>query len=167
MLSTMSSVLVVDPAISVLNKHLTVPAEDVLSQDSVERCFEIILKTALLVLPYNQPLQPFPFVRLLLTGLDNPVFEDPVLLEQLQFMPLALLFCVDALENVIRQVSSMTLLPEHIHRILWIKAWSARLACKISLIRMPFNGECLFGESPGVDLGHSTCKSISSPRLLL
>lgn len=39
------SVLVVDPAISVLNKHFTVPIENVPSmRDSHDRCFETFLK---------------------------------------------------------------------------------------------------------------------------
>lgn len=47
----------------------------------------------------------------------KPIFDDLVLLEQLQLMPFALFFYVDALENVIHQVS-MSFIPVHMHMIL-------------------------------------------------
>lgn len=54
---------------------------------------------------------------------QDPVFLDHTLTEQLLS---AVLFCVDALEQVfLMQIFWITLISGNSHRILWLKAWSA------------------------------------------
>lgn len=66
--------------------------------------------------------------------------------ERIGTLLLVLLFCVDALEIVLRQVSMVTFLSVHNCGILWFKAWSVEPPCKIHLLLKSFNGEYLFGE---------------------
>lgn len=61
-------------------------------------------------------------------------------------MPLAL-FCVGTLENEICHVSRISILSVHMWRLLWLKTWSAKPACRRHLLHMPFDGKCQFGES--------------------
>lgn len=65
----------------------------------------------------------------------------------MKLLPLTLAFCADTMENIIPQISRMSLLPVHIHRHLWLKVWETDLACKICLLHMPFDGKPLFGNA--------------------
>lgn len=93
------AILVFDPAISVLNKHLTLPIKDVLSfKDSADKKFEMLLK-ALFNLS-GSSLQPaFTAISVCQTTADSmnnqhdPVFQDHAVAQQLQQLPSALLFC--------------------------------------------------------------------------
>lgn len=115
-----------DPAIFVLSKLFAVLVEGVPPfKDSVDGSFENLLWTTF-VLSGPSRLSICQTVAKWAEQMNrehNSVFEDPVLLEQLQLMPSALLLCVDALENVLPKFSKMT-------QLLWLKAWSKESACK-------------------------------------
>lgn len=100
-------VSVVDPAILVFNKHLTVPTEDVFSfKDSVEGHFEAFTLAG----PVLQP--AFTAISNWTRQMNRdhkPVFDAPCSLRSTE----AILFCVDTPENVIHQVSI-----SHMRRIL-------------------------------------------------
>lgn len=61
---------------------------------------------------------------------QEPVYGGLALFEQSQQKPLALVYCVNAHENVIQLVSSISLISVNMRRILWLKAWSAECPFK-------------------------------------
>lgn len=74
----------------------------------------------------------------------DPVFQEWALTEQLQQLPAALLFGVDALEQVMTQIFRMVIISINMCKILWLKAWSSETACTRRLTHMSFEGGCLF-----------------------
>lgn len=79
--------------------------------------------------------------------MNNPhFFKDHAVVEQLQYLPSAALFCV-ALEHGMRQISIMALISIHMRRITWLKVWTVETAYKRCLTCMPFQENNLFGEA--------------------
>lgn len=68
----------------------------------------------------------------------DPAYQDYVLSDHLQQLDSALLFCVDALEHVLRHISRMDLISILMHRIMWLKLWAAETPCKTRLTTMLF-----------------------------
>lgn len=67
---------------------------------------------------------------------------DLSVLQQLELMPVALLYYVDGLEDFLHQIFTVKMRSTP-----WLKCWSTEHQCNKHLLCMPFDGERCFGES--------------------